>query len=274
PALCQSLKTHQSYDFHFIETFWIPSVSNFFFDLSSYNNLYCFVCIFKRKCREFDSQEPLSLMRHSRQVFKNCVGSKVHSADQKIIWMTQHRALKLHMYSLHLSLFSLVTLPTRGNVELGVPGTWPSLPLPPFSVYVKCYITQLLKGSIIVPLIIVGIDFESTSSIIGAIYALTSINKVNYIQRVPDSIILLLNSVFPMDSKFNGTATNALKSKGVGVNTHVEQTDGVAAALGENTNVNHQISSSVVPDEGVQHQTIRFLTQRMERRRHGWIGST
>ncbi|CAN6823358.1 unnamed protein product [Brassica oleracea] len=26
--------------------------------------------------------------------------------------------------------------------------------------------------------------------------------------------------------------------------------------------------------EGVQHQTIRFLTQRMERRRHGWIGST
>ncbi|CAF2142467.1 unnamed protein product, partial [Brassica napus] len=151
-------------------------------------------------------------------------GSKVHSADQKIIWMTQHRALKLHM-----------------KQQEGEPlhiGTWPSLPLPPFSVYVKCYITQLLKGSIIVPLIIVGIDFESTSSIIGAIYALTSINK------------------------------------GVGVNTHVEQTDGVAAALGENTNVNHQISSSVVPDEGVQHQTIRFLTQRMERRRHGWIGST
>ncbi|KAG5378717.1 hypothetical protein IGI04_026559 [Brassica rapa subsp. trilocularis] len=144
---------------------------------------------------------------------------------------------------------SHVTLPTRENVELGVPGTWPSLPLPPFSV--KCYITQLLKGSIIVPLIIVGIDFESTSSIIGAKYTLSSINK-----------------------KFKGTATNALKSKGVGVNTHVEQTDGVAAALGENTNVNHQISSSVVPEEGVQHQTIRFLTQRMERRRHGWIGST
>ncbi|CAN7099684.1 unnamed protein product [Brassica rapa subsp. narinosa] len=41
-----------------------------------------------------------------RQVFKNCVGSKVHSADQMIIWMTQHRALKLHMYSLHLSLLS------------------------------------------------------------------------------------------------------------------------------------------------------------------------
>ncbi|XP_013646959.1 uncharacterized protein LOC106351751 isoform X3 [Brassica napus] len=32
--------------------------------------------------------------------------SKVHSADQMIIWMTQHRALKLHMYSLHLSLLS------------------------------------------------------------------------------------------------------------------------------------------------------------------------
>ncbi|CAN6826489.1 unnamed protein product [Brassica oleracea] len=127
-------------------------------------------------------------------------GSKVHSADQKIIWMTQHPALKLHMYS--------------GNVELGVPGTWPSLPLPPFSVYVKCYITQLLKGSIIVPLIIVGIDFESTSSIIGGIYALSSINK------------------------------------GVGVNTRVEQTDGVAASLGENTNVNHQTSSFVVPEGG------------------------
>ncbi|CDY70238.1 BnaCnng67360D, partial [Brassica napus] len=230
PALCQSLKTHQSYDFHFIETFWIPSVSNFFFDLSSYNNLYCFVCIFKRKCREFDSQEPLS---DETLTFKGSFcRSKDHLDDSASSTETSH-----------------VTLPTRGNVELGVPGTWPSLPLPPFSVYVKCYITQLLKGSIIVPLIIVGIDFESTSSIIGAIYALTSINKVNY------SIILLLNS-------------------GVGVNTHVEQTDGVAAALGENTNVNHQISSSVVPDEGVQHQTIRFLTQRMERRRHGWIGST
>ncbi|CAN6855082.1 unnamed protein product, partial [Brassica oleracea] len=95
-----------------------------------------------------------------------------------------------------------------------VPWTWPSLPLPPLSVYVKCYITQLLKGSTIVPPTIVGIDFESTSSIIGAIYALSSINK------------------------------------GVGVNTRVEQTDGVAASLGENTNVNHQTSSSVVPEGG------------------------
>ncbi|KAL0728481.1 hypothetical protein Bca4012_024574 [Brassica carinata] len=42
---------------------------------------------------------------------------------------------------------------------------------------VKCYMTQILKGSIIVPLIIVGIDFMSTSSIIGGIYAISSINK-------------------------------------------------------------------------------------------------
>uniref|UniRef100_A0A0D3BPH1 Uncharacterized protein n=2 Tax=Brassica oleracea var. oleracea TaxID=109376 RepID=A0A0D3BPH1_BRAOL len=120
---------------------------------------------------------------------------------------------------------SHVTLPTRGNVELGVPWTWPSLPLPPLSVYVKCYITQLLKASTIVPPTIVGIDFESTSSIIGAIYALSSINKALQLM-------------------------NALKSKGVGVNTRVEQTDGVVASLGENTNVNHQTSSSVVPEGG------------------------
>ncbi|KAH0909504.1 hypothetical protein HID58_032825, partial [Brassica napus] len=187
-----------------------------------------------------------------RQVFKNCVGSKVHSADQMIIWMTQHRALKLHMYSLHLSLLSglmaimilfLFNSKGRGLVSMLM---WimncPSLLLTLLgrpSLFSSCY--------------------ERSTSLPSIKPSPSPVLLLSGAQHGPDDRIPVQN---PIASKVSDGTSR----------TVVEQTDGVAATL-----VKIQMSTIKLPHllyqkEGVQHLTIRLLAQRMERR-HGWIRS-
>ncbi|XP_033135388.1 uncharacterized protein LOC103838179 [Brassica rapa] len=129
--------------------------------------------------------------------------SKVHSADQMIIWMTQHRALKLHIERVEIHKKSYEADGTFGSPD----------------------------------------------------------HSLSQLQKVMDT------------TTDNGTrGLNIYMWQGVGVNAHVEQTDGVAATL-----VKIQMSTIKLPHllyqkEGVQHLTIRLLAQRMERR-HGWIRS-
>ncbi|KAL0885757.1 hypothetical protein Bca101_009740 [Brassica carinata] len=139
-----------------------------------------------------------------------------------------------------------------------------------------------------------GIDFESTNSIIGALYAISSINQIHPVLKTSK-----IKTTDEQQAARPILAYSSLGSRlqGVGVNTHVdnelpqfvsdivgktfifqlkgaqhdpddwipvqnpiaskvsagtsstvvEKTDGVAAELGENTNVNHQTFSSGVP---------------------------